>query len=139
MKWWVLALAGLVTTELHAQQARLPLRDVAEQARASWERQDTRELVARSPQLVIQLPGADPSAPVEREQASKLLRDFFERAEEVETLLHDAQELDNGWGLVEFRRRYRVKGTQDVREQLLLLSYRRSGRSWTLVELRVGR
>jgi hypothetical protein len=139
MRWLVLALAVVLPPGVAAQQARLPLRQVAEETRASWERQDSRKLVARSPQLVIQLPGADPSAPIQREQASKLLRDFFERAEEVETILYAAQELDNGWGMVEFRRRYRIKGTQNVREQLLLLSYRRSGRSWTLVELRVGR
>jgi hypothetical protein len=139
MRWLVLALVALLPDESAAQAVQRSLREVAEETRASWERQDTRELVARSPQLVIQLPGADPSAPVGREQASKLLADFFTRSEEVETLLYDAQELDNGWGLVELRRRYRVTGTQDVREQLLLLSYRRGGRSWTLVELRVGR
>lgn len=139
MRWLLSALCLLLPAQLQAQQGRLPLRDVAEETRTLWQRQDARGLVARSPQLLIQLPGADPSAPVQRQQASKLLRDFFERAEEVETLLYDAQELDNGWGLVEFRRRYRVKGTQDVREQLLLLSYRQSGTSWALVELRVGR
>ena len=139
MKWFFLAVGCLLPAGATAQQNRVPLRDIAEGTRASWQRQDAHALVARSPQLVIQLPGADPSAPVERQQAGKLLRDFFERSEEVETVLYDAQELDNGWGLVEMRRRYRIKGTQDVREQLLLLSYRRSGKSWVLVELRVGR
>jgi len=139
MRWSGLALVMMLPGGLVAQDAPVPLSVVAEETRASWRSQDARGLVARSPQLVIQLPGADPSAPIEREQASKLLSDFFEPAEEVETVLYDAQELDNGWGLVEFRRRYRVKGTQDIREQLLLLSYRRSGRTWTLVELRVGR
>ena len=138
MKWGVMILLGLAPVA-SAQQAPLPLRDVAEETRASWQRQDAAGLVAKSPQLIIQLPGADPSAPVQRQQAGKLLRDFFERAEEVGTILYDAREMDDGRGLVELRRRYRVKGTQDVREQLLLLSYRRSGRTWTLVELRVGR
>ena len=138
MKWGVMILLGLAPVA-SAQQAPLPLRDVAEETRASWQRQDAAGLVAKSPQLIIQLPGADPSAPVQRQQAGKLLRDFFERAEEVGTILYDAREMDDGRGLVELRRRYRVKGTQDVREQLLLLSYRRSRRNWTLVELRVGR
>jgi hypothetical protein len=130
----------LIPAAMEAQQPpRQPLREVAEASRAAWQRQDAAGLVAGSPQLIIQLPDADPSAPVQRRQASKLLEDFYHRAEEVETLLADARELDNGWGLVELRRRYRVKGTQDTREQRLLLSYRRSGRSWTLVELRVGR
>lgn len=139
MRWVVLALAVFLPGEVGAQQVQMQLQDVAEQTRVSWQQQDAEGLVARSPQLLIQLPGADPSAPIQRQQASKLLRDFFERSEEVETLLSDAREMDNGWGLVELRRRYRVKGTQDVRDQLLLLSYRRSGKSWILVELRVGR
>ena len=139
MKWLVLVLGCALAPAIQAQQVRVPLRDVAEGTRVSWRHQDAQGLVARSPQLVIQLPGADPSSPVEREQAGKLLQDFFQPSEEVETLLYGAQELDNGWGLVELRRRYRVKGTQEVREQLLLLSYRQSGRSWVLVELRVGR
>lgn len=139
MKSWAIVLLFLVARVAGAQQAVEPLRRVAEETRASWQRQDAAGLVAFSPQLVILLPGADPSAPVQRRQASKLLRDFFDRAEEVETVLYDAREMDDGRGLVELRRRYRVKGTQDIREQRLLLSYRRSGRTWTLVELRVGR
>ena len=139
MRWFVVALALVMPGRIDAQEPEVSLQIVAEETRVSWRQQDARGLVARSPQLVIQLPGADPSAPIQREQASKLLRDFFEPAEEVETVLYAAQELDNGWGLVEFRRQYRVKGTQDIREQLLLLSYRRSGRTWIRVELRVGR
>ena len=139
MKWSVIVLLMLAPVRGGAQQGESPLRQVAEETRASWERQDAQGLVARSPQLIIQLPGADPSAPVQRQQAGKLLQDFFQRSEEVGTLLYDAREMDDGRGLVELRRRYRVKGTQDVREQLLLLSYRRSGKTWTLVELRVGR
>ena len=139
MKSWVIVLLGLAPLRLGAQQAPLPLRQVAEETRASWQRQDAAALVEKSPQLIIQLPGADPSAPVQRQQAGKLLRDFFERAEEVGTVLYDAREMDDGRGLVELRRRYRIRGTQHVREQLLLLSYRRSGKTWTLVELRVGR
>ena len=139
MKWLVITCVLLAPGLAQGQQAPEPLRDIAEVTRASWQRQDATALVAQSPQLVIQLPGADPSAPVQRRQASKLLSDFFERAEEVETVLYDAREMEDGRGLVELRRRYRVRGTQDVREQLLLLSYRRSGKTWTLVELRVGR
>jgi hypothetical protein len=137
-----LVLPGLAQGQQLQQQPpppRIPLREVAETARNQWQRQDAPGLVARSPQLIIQLPGADPSAPVQRRQATELLRDFFERSEEVETVLSDARELGNGWGLVEFRRKYRIRGTQAVNEQLLLLSYRASGGGWILVELRVGR
>jgi hypothetical protein len=130
-----LCLAGAAS----AQQPIRPLPEVAEGTRVLWHRQDAAGLVARSPHLLIQLPGAEPSAPVQRQQAAELLRDYFAGAEEVETLVNDARELDNGWGFVELRRRFRTKGTQEVREQLLLLSYREMSGSWTLVELRVSR
>ncbi len=139
MRWTLAVLALALPGMALAQEDRVPLQVVAEETRGFWQRQDAAGIVARSSQLVIQLPGADPSAPVERRQAAKLLADFFERSEEVETVLSDAQELENGWGLVELRRRYRVRGTQEVRDQLLLLGYRQAGRSWALVELRVGR
>jgi hypothetical protein len=135
-----LSLMGLLfPVTLAGQQPVAALRDVAEGTRALWHRQDAGGLVAHSPQLVIQLPGADPSAPVQRRQATELLRDFFENSEEVETTVTDARDLGGGRAFVEFKRRYRIRGTQDVREQLLLLSYRRSGPGWILVELRVGR
>ena len=134
----LLGLFGLPALAV-GQEGRPLLQTVAEETRAQWQRQDAVGLVARSPQLLIQLPGADPSAPVGRRQASELLRDFFSHAEEVETLLNGAREVGGGWGLVELRRRYRISGTQEVREQLLLLSYRTSGKQWTLVELRMGR
>lgn len=132
----VLSLLTLCTGELIAQQ--LPLSRAGEETRALWRRQDAAGLVQKSPQLVIQLPGADPSAPVTRSQATELLRDYFQQAEEVETLLNDARDVGGGWGFVELKRRYRIRGTQEIREQLLLLSYRANATEWILMELRAG-
>ncbi|HEV8122618.1 MAG TPA: hypothetical protein VGP80_00065 [Gemmatimonadales bacterium] len=115
------------------------LRAVAEQTRGYWQAQDARGLVNQASQLLLQLPEADPSAPVDRDQAAELLRDFFHHADEVETRITDVREMDAGLGLVELRRRFRVRGTQEIQEQRVLLSYRASGNGWMLVELRISR
>ena len=94
-------------------------------------------LVAESPQLLIQLPGADPSAALPAPQAAALLGDFLSAAQEVETVVRAAREVEPGRGYVELQRRYRVTGTQEVRIQSLLLGYRLSRTGWSLVELRV--
>jgi hypothetical protein len=116
----------------------VPLREAGEVTRGLWRQQNAAGLVEHSPQLVIQLPGADPSAPVARRQAIELLRDYFSRAEEVDTQLTDAREVGGGWGFVELRRRFRIRGTQEVRVQTLLLSFRANADGWTLMELRAG-
>jgi hypothetical protein len=109
----------------------------AEHAREAWFRHDAAGLVADSPRLQLQLPGADPSAALGPEQAGALLRDFLSGAQEVETVVRAARETEPGRGYVELQRRYRVAGTQEVRIQGLLLGYRRSRTGWSLVELRV--
>jgi hypothetical protein len=109
----------------------------AEHARQAWFAHDAGGLVADSPRLVVQLPGADPSAALEPAQAAALIRDYLATAEEVETVVRAAREVEGGRGYVEIQRRYRVSGTQDVRTQSLLLGYRQGRSGWLLVELRV--
>ncbi len=119
-------------------QAQEPgLGHAAEQAREAWFAHNPAGLVANSPRLLIQLPGADPSVALGREQAAALLADFLASAHEVETSIRAAREVEQGRGYVELQRRYRVAGTQDVRTQSLLLGYRLSRDGWVLVELRV--
>lgn len=113
------------------------LEQAAEQAREAWFAHNAAALVANSPRLLIQLPGADPSVALGREQAAALLADFLASAHEVETSIRAAREVEQGRGYVELQRRYRVSGTQDVRTQSLLLGYRLSQDGWVLVELRV--
>lgn len=132
-------LAGLLLIPALLPGQGVPLRTVAEQTRGFWQAQDSRSLVNQGSQLLLQLPEADPSAPVGRDQAAELLRDFFNHADEVETRITDVREMDGGLGLVELRRRFRVRGTQEVQEQRVLLSYRASGNGWMLVELRISR
>ena len=85
----------------------------------------------------MQLPGADPSAALGPEQAAALLADFLASAQEVETTVRAAREVEPGRGYVELERRYRIAGTQEVRTQSLLLGYRVARTGWILVELRV--
>jgi hypothetical protein len=113
------------------------LGEAAERARQAWFAHDPRALVADGPRLLIQLPGADPSVALGPDQAAALLADFLAPAQEVETLVRAAREVGPGRGYVELQRRYRVRGTQNVRVQVLLLGYRLDEVGWSLVELRV--
>ena len=113
------------------------LGEAAERARRAWFTHDPVALVAESPRLLVQLPGADPSAALGPAQAAALLGDFIASAQEVETVVRAAREVGPGTGYVELQRRYRVAGTQNVRVQVLLLSYRLLQRGWSLVEFRV--
>jgi hypothetical protein len=129
----VLTLAS-VAAPVQAQQG---LNEAAEQARQAWFVHNPAALMANSPRLLIQLPGADPSVALGREQAAALLADFLASAHEVETSIRAAREVEQGRGYVELQRRYLVVGTQDVRTQSLLLGYRLTRNGWVLVELRV--
>lgn len=136
MHRYLMALAlALVPTAGRAQKSGLD--QAAEGARGAWLAHNPAALIATSPRLLIQLPGADPSAPLGPAQAAVLLADFLAPAQEVELLVRAAREVEPGRGYVELMRRYRVSGTQDVRTQVLLLGYRLDSGGWKLVELRV--
>lgn len=113
------------------------LGQAAERARRAWLAHEPVELIAQSPRLLIQLPGADPSVALGPAQAAALLADFLATSEEVEVLVRAARQVEAGRGYVELQRRYRVSGTQDVRSQVLLLGYRLGQTGWRLVEFRV--
>jgi hypothetical protein len=120
-----------------SQQAPGGLDAAAAQARSAWMAHDAAGLVADSPRLQVQLPGADPSAALEPRQAAALLADFLAPSQEVEIVVRAAREVEPGRGYVELQRRYRVAGTQEIRSQSLLLGYRLGRTGWSLVELRV--
>jgi hypothetical protein len=109
----------------------------AERARKAWAAHDAAALVAQSPRLLVQLPGAEPSVALGPDQAAALLADFLAPGQEVEVRVRAAREVGAGRGYVELQRKYRVAGTQNIKNQVLLLGYRlRQGR-WILVEFRV--
>jgi hypothetical protein len=113
------------------------LQQAAERARQAVFAHNAAALVADSPRLLIQLPGAEPSVALAPDQAAALLSNFVASAQEVETLVRAAREVAPQRGYVELQRRYRIEGTQNVRVQMLLLGYRRNQAGWTLVEFRV--
>ena len=106
-------------------------------AREAWLAHNPAALIAESPRVLIQLPGADPSVALGPAQAAALLADFLSPAQEVEVVVRAARQVETGRGYVELQRRYRVTGTQDVRSQVLLLGYRLGAAGWSLVEFRV--
>jgi hypothetical protein len=135
----ILILLGLVLpfASARAQDQAAALIAAAQHARAAWLAHDAAGLVADSPRLLVQLPGADPSAALGPAQAAALLTDFLAPSQEVETVVRAAREVEPGRGYVELQRRYRVAGTQEIRTQSLLLGYRLGRAGWSLVELRV--
>ncbi len=134
LSWLVLALA----LPLRAGAQTPSLRPAAEAARQHWLHQDPEQLVQGSQGLRLQLPGADPSGTLDRRQAAALLRDFVQNTEEVGVDIQDARQVGDDRGFVELLRHYRVKGTQEIKEQSLFLSYAREGEGWMLTELRVA-
>lgn len=136
MRRFIMGLA-LVLLPVAATAQERNLAAAAERAREAWAAHDAAALVAQSPRLVIQLPGAEPSVALGPEQAAALLADFLAPGQEVEVEVRAAREVGGGRGYVELQRKYRLAGTQNIRSQVLLLGYRlRQGR-WRLVEFRV--
>ena len=133
----LLIVLGLLLASMPAAAQQRELERAAEQARRAWLAHDAAGLVSRSPRLLVQLPGADPSVALGPRQAGALLSDFLAPAQEVEVQVLAAREVEPGRGYVELQRRYRVTGTQEIRVQSLLLGYRRGRSGWALVELRV--
>jgi hypothetical protein len=114
------------------------LSDAAARAKTAWSAHDALALVGPSSNLVLQIPGADPSSPLGRPQAIALLRRYFRPAEERGLDVTAIREVESGKGFVEIARRYVVTGTAELRHETIFLGYRLMGREWRLVELRTA-
>ena len=133
-----LCLILMLVTNTVALRAQDPgLVEAGARARDAWLAHNPAALIAESPRVLIQLPGADPSVALGPAQAAALLANFLSPSQEVEVVVRAARQVEAGRGYVELQRRYRVTGTQDVRSQVLLLGYRLGARGWSLVEFRV--
>lgn len=132
--WWLSASSLVVLASPAAAQATLP--DAAERAKRAWMAHDAQALVGQSSNLVLQIPGADPSSPLGRAQAIELLRRYFRPAEERGIDVTAIREVEPGKGFIELTRRYVVAGTAELRRETLFLGYRLLGGEWRLVELR---
>ncbi|HEV8381810.1 MAG TPA: hypothetical protein VGQ29_09505 [Gemmatimonadales bacterium] len=116
--------------------AQTTLSDAADKAKQAWSAHDADALVGQSTNLVLQIPGADPSSPLGKAQAIELLRRYFQPAEERGLDVSAIREVEPGKGFVELTRRYVVSGTSELRHETLFLGYRLLDKEWRLVELR---
>ncbi|HYK83371.1 MAG TPA: hypothetical protein VEU55_09545 [Gemmatimonadales bacterium] len=112
------------------------LAEAAERTRQAWLAHDAAAVVGEGSSLVLQIPGADPSAPVDRTQAVVLVRRYLQAAGERGLELRGAQEMEPGRGYAELERRYVVAGTADVRRETIFLGFHKTGDAWQLAELR---
>jgi hypothetical protein len=128
MRWWFAGVALVV--------AQGSLADAAEHARRAWLAHDPQRLIGQGSSIVLQIPGADPSMPLDRAQASELLRRHWRSAVERSLTLRGVRELEAGKGYAELERCYVVAGTSDERQETIFLGFRHAGGSWRLVEVR---
>jgi len=131
---WVLA--GTLAVLAIPAYGQASLSDAATRAKQAWSAHDAASLVGPTSNLVLQIPGADPSSPLGRSQAIELLRHYFRPAEERGLDITAIREVEPGRGFVQLTRRYVVAGTTELRHETLFLGYRLEGREWRLVELR---
>lgn len=114
------------------------LAGTADQAAAAWLAHDAAALVGRSSALVLQIPGADPSAALGRAQAIELLRRHFQSAAERRVNVAATREVEAGRGVVELDRHYVVRGTSDERRETVFLGFRLVQGQWILSEVRTA-
>jgi hypothetical protein len=116
--------------------AQATLSAAADRAKLAWAAHDPESLVGKSSNIVLQIPGADPSSPLGRAQAIELLRRYLRPAEERGLDITTVREVEPGKGFVELKRRYVIAGTSELRRETLFLGYRFQSNEWRLVELR---
>ena len=116
------------------------LAEVADSARASWQRRDLRAFLAPAEggRLLVTLPGGEKSAPITADQARALLSSYLQGTQEVKTAVLGATAVDSLQGYVELGRRFRVVGIPGEREATILLGYRRGRSVWVLNEVRIA-
>jgi len=114
------------------------LASVVEQARAAWLAHDVRGLVAHSDTVRLRLPGVAASAATRPGQAARLLEEYLSAATEQEFTLRELRYVQADHAYAELSRRYAVKGTADVREEMVFLGFRQVNGQWRLREVRIA-
>jgi hypothetical protein len=107
-------------------------------ARVAWLAHDPAALFSGSPGVILQIPGADPSAAMGRDQAAELLARYLRTSLEQGVDIAVAREVEEGRGYVELVRRYTIAGTVEERRETVFVGLRRLGDRWAVVELRAG-
>jgi hypothetical protein len=134
----LLALVTITGLAPAVAAAQADLAAAAERAAAAWLAHDATMLVGRSSAVVLQIPGADPSAPLGRAQAVELLRRHFQSAAERRVDVAATREVEAGRGVVELDRHYVVRGTSDERRETVFLGFRLVQGQWMLSEVRTA-
>lgn len=132
---WALALFLAGSGPLTGQGG---LDEAAQQARAAWLAHNPAALLSGSPGVILQIPGADPSSAIGRDQAGELLARFFRTSVERAVEISVAREVQEGRGYVEMVRRFSVAGTTEERRETVFLGLRWWGERWVVVELRAA-
>ena len=114
------------------------LETAVEQARAAWLAHDVRRLVAHSDTVRLRLPGVAASAATRPGQAARLLEEYLSAATEQEFTLRELRYVQADHAYAELSRRYAVKGTADVREEMVFLGFRQVNGQWRLREVRIA-
>ena len=134
---WRIAVALVVSPFVPGRGlAQGSLAEAAERVRQAWLAHDVQAVVGQSDSVVLQIPGADPSAAVDRAQALELLRRHLRAGVERALSVSAVREVEPGHGYAELERRYVVAGTSDERRETIFLGFRRPGQEWMLAELR---
>ena len=128
----VLLIAGSLAGQGGLDQA-------AARARSAWLAHDPAALLTGSPGVTLEIPGADPSSAIGRDQASELLGRYLRTSQERSVEVRVAREMAEGQGYVELERRFTVVGTSEERHETVFLGLRRRGAEWVVVELRTAR
>ena len=128
----VLGIGGTLAGQAGLEQA-------AARARSAWLTHDPAALLAGSPGVTLEIPGADPSSAIGRDQASELLGRYLRTSQERSVDVRVAREMAEGQGYVELERRFIVAGTTEERHETVFLGLRRRGDQWVVVELRTAR
>ncbi len=134
---WRIAIALLVSSFVAGRGvAQGSLAEAAERVRQGWLGHNVQAVVGQGASVVLQIPGADPSAAVDRAQAIELLRRHLRAGVERTLSVSAVREVEPGRGYAELDRRYVVAGTTDERRETIFLGFRKPGREWVLAELR---
>src|SRR5438445_9439910 len=128
----VVAIWGLMLLPAARADAQSTLPDAASRAKQALLAHDAQALVGQSSNLLLQIPGADPSSPLGRAQAVELLGRYLRGAEERGLDITAIREVESGKGFVELTPPYVVSGTAEGRRGRLFLGYR-LGRSERLL------
>jgi hypothetical protein len=110
----------------------------AQRTREAWLAHDPAALLRGSPGVILQIPGADPSSAIGRDQAGELLARFFRTSVERSIEISVAREVAEGRGYVEMVRRFSVAGTSEEQRETVFLGLSWRADQWVVVELRVA-